>query len=60
MSQKNIDPTLGALLISAVAALILKIRVKVKKRTPQKDVDVNIDFTKENEVKPQIQEDEKI
>lgn len=46
MSNKNIDPTLGALLISAITALILKIRVKVKKKSPEKDVDIQVNFDK--------------
>lgn len=47
MSNKNIDPTLGALLISAIAGLILKIRVKVrKKKTNGDEANVDIDFQK--------------
>lgn len=48
MSNKNIDPTLGALLISAITALILRIRVKVKKKSTDKNVDVSVDFVKDN------------
>lgn len=47
MSEKQIDPTLGGLLISAIAALILRIRVKVKKKTPEKDVNVSVEFDKQ-------------
>lgn len=47
MSNENIDPTLGALLISAIAGLILKIRVKVrKKKTNGDEANVDIDFQK--------------
>lgn len=48
MSNKNLDPTLGALLISAITALILRIRVKVKKKSPEKNVDVSVDFVKDS------------
>ena len=48
MSNKNLDPTLGALLISAITALILRIRVKVKKKSPEKIIDVSVDFEKDS------------
>ena len=39
------DPTLGALLISAIAGLVLKIRVKVrKKKTNGDESNIDVDF----------------
>ena len=52
MSNKNIDPTLGALLISAIAGLILNIKVKVRKKNTNGDeanVDIDIQRGKQEE-----------
>lgn len=46
MNNNKIDPTLGALLITAITALILKIRVKINRKKPDgsTDTDVSVDF----------------
>ena len=54
MSNKNMDPTLGALLISAIAGLILNIKVKVRKKKPNGDEsNIDVDFQK-NQSQQQI------
>ena len=52
MSNKNIDPTLGALIVSAITGLILNIKVKVRKKKPNGDesnVDIDIQRGKQEE-----------
>lgn len=58
MSNKNIDPTLGALLISAIAGLILNIKIKVRKKKVNGDEsNVDLDFQK---TQPQQQNNEEV
>ena len=46
MSNKNLDPTLAALLIGAISTLILKIRIKRRKKTTEGESEFTLDFSK--------------
>ena len=56
MSNKNVDPTIGALIIGAISTLILNLKIKRKKKTPQSDTEFSLEFSK---LSPEQQEEVK-
>ena len=54
MSNKNIDPSVFALLITTIAGLILKLRIKINKNSQTGIYQFFMDFSKQAKEDPEL------
>lgn len=56
MQKQEIDPTILALLISTIGALLLKLRIKINRKNPKGEYQFWLDFQKQLKEDPQLLE----